>query len=59
MTRVEMSLENVGRGLDRLTELRYQDWEELKTREKRLDNRIGELVSAIGKLIERLPPPRE
>lgn len=38
-----------------------QEWAEMKReqaeRDRVTDKRIGDLVSAIGKLIERLPPP--
>lgn len=58
MTRIELSLESSARTLDRLIELRDEDWREIREREKRMDERVEKLVSGIGDLIRRLPAPK-
>jgi translation initiation factor 2B subunit (eIF-2B alpha/beta/delta family) len=68
MTRIELSLGNTARSVDRLIEMRYEDRKqaierdeqlrsEMAEREKRMDECVAKLVSAIGELIRRLPVP--
>jgi hypothetical protein len=42
--------------LAHLAEVQAQDQTEAREREKRVDERIEKLVSAIGELISRMPP---